>query len=124
MDPATGKQKIGPDGTPVWGHNYYVVDAKAKGVLTKEIQDQMYKNGKMRGPDGERVNVPENSEYPMSTIGKYAVENAQIQTAEEQLEDHKNALLGEEAGPRVSMAEGTADLIARTTSAAGPPRRG
>ena len=26
--------------------------------------------------------------------------------------------------PRVSMAEGTADLIARTTSAAGPPRRG
>ena len=105
MDPTTGKQKLGPDGVPVWGHNYYVVDAKAKGVLTQELQDQMYKVGKLRNPDGSRQTVPTNSEYPMSAIGKYAVENAQIQTAEEQLERHKNDVLGDKAGPRVNLAD-------------------
>jgi len=104
LDPATGEQKE-VNGVPVWSHNYYVVDAKAKGVLTQELQDQMYKVGKMRNPDGSRQTVPVNSEYPMSAIGKYAVENSQIQTAEEQLERHKNDLLGDKAGPRLSMAD-------------------
>jgi len=104
LDPATGEQKE-VNGVPVWSHNYYVVDAKAKGVLTQELQDQMYKVGKLRNPDGSRQTVPTNSEYPMSAIGKYAVENAQIQTAEEQLERHKNAILGNNAGPRVNLAD-------------------
>jgi len=108
LDPTTGKQREDENHVPLWENNYYVVDAKGKGVLTQELQDMMYKNGKMRGPDGERVNVPTNSEYPMAAIGKYAVENAQIQTAEEQLEDHKNDLLGDKAGPRVSLADSVA----------------
>jgi hypothetical protein len=104
MDPTTGQQKE-VNGVPVWSHNYYVIDGAAKGQLTKEIQDMGYKVGKFRGPDGERVNVPTNSEYPMATIGKYATDFAQIQTAEEQLENHKNDLLGDKAGPRQSMAD-------------------
>jgi hypothetical protein len=104
MDTATGKQKE-VNGVPTWGHNYYIVDAKAKGTLTKEIQDQGYKIGKFRNPDGSRVNVPEDSEYPMSTIAQYGKTFAQIQTAEELLDQHKNDILGEQAGPRESLAD-------------------
>jgi hypothetical protein len=107
MDPQTGKQKE-VNGVPVWGHNYYVVDAKAKGQLTQEIQDMGYKIGKFRGPDGERINVPTESQYPMATIGRYATEYAQIQTAEEQIERHKEGVLGDKAGPRASMADSVA----------------
>jgi hypothetical protein len=109
LDPTTGKQREDENHVPLWENNYYVIDAKGKGVLTQELQDMMYKNGKMRGPDGERVNVPTTSEYPMAAIGKYAVENSQIQTAEEQLEDHKNDLLGDKAGPRLDMS----DIVAK-----------
>jgi hypothetical protein len=108
MDPTTGQQKE-VNGVPVWSHNYYVIDGAAKGQLTKEIQDMGYKIGKFRGPDGERVKVPTESQYPMATIGKYATEFAQVQTAEEQLEDHKNDLLGDKAGPRVSLADSVAN---------------
>jgi hypothetical protein len=104
MDPATGKQKE-VNGVPVWGHNYYVVDAKAKGVLTQEIQDQGYKIGKFRNPDGSRVNVPTTSDYPMATIGQYANQFAQIQTAEEMLDRHQADVLGDKAGPRESLAD-------------------
>jgi hypothetical protein len=104
MDPATGKQKE-VNGVPAWGHNYYVVDAKAKGVLTQEIQDQGYKIGKFRNPDGSRVNVPTTSDYPMATIGQYANQFAQIQTAEEMLDRHQADVLGDKAGPRESLAD-------------------
>jgi hypothetical protein len=104
MDTTTGQQKE-VNGVPVWGHNYYIVDAKAKGVLTQEIQDQGYKIGKFRNPDGSRVNVPEDSEYPMATIGQYANQFAKIQTAEEMLEKHKADILGDEAGPRESLSD-------------------
>jgi hypothetical protein len=104
MDVTTGKQKE-VDGVPVWGHNYYVVDAAAKGTLTKEIQDQAYKIGKMRNPDGSRANVPTNSEYPMSTIGQYATQYARVQTAEEMLDRQKSEVLGDKAGPRESLAD-------------------
>jgi hypothetical protein len=104
MDPQTGKQKE-VNGVPVWGHNYYVVDGSAKGQLTKEIQDMGYKIGKFRGPDGERIHVPTESQYPMATIGRYATEYAQIQTAEEQIERHKDDVLGDKKGPRVNMAD-------------------
>jgi hypothetical protein len=104
MDPATGKQKE-VNGVPAWGHNYYVVDAKAKGVLTQEIQDQGYKIGKFRNPDGSRVNVPTISDYPMATIGQYANQFAQIQTAEEMLDRHQADVLGDKAGPRESLAD-------------------
>lgn len=103
MDPQTGKQKE-VDGVPVWGHNYYVVDAKAKGQLTKEIQDQGYKIGKFRGPDGSRINVPEGSEYPMSTIAQYGKTFAQIQTAEEMLDDHQKEFAGDDAVDREPLA--------------------
>jgi len=104
MDTTTGKQKE-VNGVPVWGHNYYVVDAKAKGVLTQEIQDQGYKIGKFRNPDGSRVNVPTISDYPMATIGQYANQFAQIQTAEEMLDRHQADVLGDKAGPRESLAD-------------------
>ncbi len=104
MDPATGKQKE-VNGTPVWGHNYYVVDAKAKGQLTKEIQDQGYKIGKFRGPDGSRINVPEGSEYPMSTIAQYGTQYARIQTSEEMLDRHADAFLADKAQPREPLAD-------------------
>lgn len=107
MDATTGQQKE-VNGTPIWGHNYYVVDAKAKGELTKEVQDMGYKIGKFRKPDGSRINVPVDSEYPMATIGTYATEFAQVQTAEEQLERHKNDILGDKAGPRVNLADSVA----------------
>jgi hypothetical protein len=107
MDPATGKQKE-VNGVPVWSHNYYVVDAAAKGQLTQEVQDMGYKIGKFRNPDGSRVAVPTNSEYPMATIGQYATQFAQIQTAEEQIERHKDEVLGDKKGPRVSMADSVA----------------
>ena len=107
MDPTTGKQKE-VNGVPVFGHNYYVVDAAAKGQLTQEVQDMGYKIGKFRNPDGSRVSVPTNAEYPMATIGRYATEFAQIQTAEEQIERHKEEVLGDKKGPRVSMADSVA----------------
>jgi hypothetical protein len=107
MDPQTGKQKE-VNGIPVWSHNYYVVDAAAKGQLTQEVQDMGYKIGKFRNPDGSRVSVPTNAEYPMATIGRYATEFAQIQTAEEQIERHKEEVLGDNKGPRVSMADSVA----------------
>lgn len=103
MDPQTGNQKK-VDNVPAWGHNYYIVDAKAKGVLTKEIQDQGYKIGKFRNPDGSRVNVPENSEYPMATIAQYGKTFAQIQTAEEMLDDHQTAFAGDNAEEREPLA--------------------
>ncbi|HXM59439.1 MAG TPA: hypothetical protein VN950_01195 [Terriglobales bacterium] len=107
MDPQTGKQKE-VNGVPVWSHNYYVVDAAAKGQLTQEIQDMGYKIGKFRNPDGSRVVVPADAEYPMATIGRYATEFAQVQTAEEQIERHKDEVLGDNKGPRVSMADSVA----------------
>jgi hypothetical protein len=107
MDPTTGKQKE-VNGVPVFGHNYYVVDAAAKGQLTQEVQDMGYKIGKFRNPDGSRVSVPTNAEYPMATIGRYATEFAQVQTAEEQIERHKDEVLGDKKGPRASMADSVA----------------
>lgn len=109
MDPQTGKQKE-VNGVPIWSHNYYVVDAAAKGQLTHEIQDMGYKIGKFRNPDGSRVAVPTNAEYPMATIGQYATQFAQVQTAEEQIERHKDEVLGpDKKGPRVSMADSVAN---------------
>jgi hypothetical protein len=104
MDTATGKQKE-VNGVPTWGHNYYIVDAKAKGVLTQEIQDQGYKIGKFRNPDGSRVNVPVTSEYPMSTIAQYGAQFARIQTSEEMLDKHADAFLADKAAPREPLAD-------------------
>ena len=104
LDSQTGKQKE-VDGVPVWGHNYYVVDASAKAELTKDIQDQGYKIGKFRNPDGSQIKLPTDAQYPLATILQQGVQFAQIQTAEEMLEDHKNDILGDKAGPRVSLAD-------------------
>jgi hypothetical protein len=104
FDPTTGKQKE-VNGVPVYGHHYYYVDPKGSAELTQQIQDQGFKIGKFRNPDGSQVKLPVGTTYPVLSMLKQGTENAQIQTAEEILEDHKNTLLGDKAGPRVSLAD-------------------
>ena len=61
--------------------------------------------GKFRSADGSQAKISPGTQYPVLSMLKQGTENAQIQTAEEILEDHKNTLLGDKAGPRVSLAD-------------------
>ena len=102
--PNAGRQKE-VNGVKTWGNNYYVVPASAMGTLTKEIQDQAYKIGKMRGPDGQRVSVSDTAEYPMSTLAAYSSQYAKIQTAEEMLDRHQAEALGDDAEKPKPLAD-------------------
>jgi hypothetical protein len=104
MDPTTGKQKE-VNGVPIWGHHYYYVDPNGQAELTQKIQDQGYKMGKFRNPDGSQVKIPAGTQYPVLTMLKQGTENAQIKAAEDSLEDQKNDILGDKKGPRVSLAD-------------------
>jgi hypothetical protein len=112
MDPTTGKQKE-VNGVPVFGHNYYVVDAAAKGQLTQEVQDMGYKIGKFRNPDGSRVSVPTNAEYPAATALETPTNTAQkIGVGAEGIAEF---FLGDEALKGLSIAErlGMASKVAK-----------
>jgi hypothetical protein len=104
LDPTTGKQKE-VNGVPVWGHHYYYVDPQGSAELTQEIQDQGFKMGKFRSADGSQVKIPAGTQYPVLSMLRQGTDNAQIQTAEDSLEDQKNDILGDKKGPRVSLAD-------------------
>ena len=104
LDPTTGKQKE-VNGVPIWGHHYYYVDPKGQAELTQAIQDQGFKMGKFRSADGSQVKIPAGTQYPVLSMLRQGTDNAQVQTAEEILEDHKNDILGDKKGPRVSLAD-------------------
>jgi hypothetical protein len=84
-----GVQKIGPNGTPLWGHNYIVVHGadKLQTALTDDLKQKLQSIGYFRNPDGSAVNIG-NPQWSFADLSKKMSEYAAVQAGEAMLNQH------------------------------------
>ena len=84
-----GVQKIGPNGVPLWGHNYIVVHGadKLQTALTDDLKQKLHSIGYFRNPDGSAVNIG-NPQWSFADLSKKMSEYAAVQAGEAMLQKH------------------------------------